>query len=159
MKQSPDEERLEEMLHSGKLVAGGFMGTDSRHPLEVIEHDTAALEKRGVSQKKLARRMRELTERAKPRLGNWVEAEPGKLRVKSEDYKGGLICPWPHPGVYEKCITTAERLDTRRTLTWTDLNIHMIEEHGFFEGKGSFFRIEPADAVQVLFEGLTGPQK
>lgn len=154
MRQSPDEKRLEETLHSGKMVAGGFMGNDPRRPFEVIEHDTADLEHLGITTKQLAGRMRELTEQAKPRLGNWVEAEAGKLRIKSEDYKGGLVCPWPHPGVFEKRITTAERLDTGQELTWTDLNIHMIEAHGFFEGKGAFFRIEPADAVKILFEGL-----
>jgi hypothetical protein len=159
MKESPKEKNLDDMLHSTALVAGGFMGIDPRHPYEVIEHDTAVLEKLGFCLKRLANRMRELTEQAKPRLGNWVEAVPGKLRVKSDDCKGGLICPWPHPGVFEKSITTAERLDTGRTLVWTDLNIHMIAEHGFFEGKGAFFRVEPDDAVQILFEGLTVPQK
>lgn len=159
MKQSPEEKRLEETLHSTKLVAGGFMGNDPRHPHEVIEHDTAELEKRGMTPAQLAFRMRELTEQAKPRLGNWVEAEAGKLRVKTEDYKGGLICPWPHPGIFEKRVTTAERTDTGQQLAWTDLNIHMIESHGFFEGKGAFFRIEPNQAVQILFEGLTSGEK
>jgi hypothetical protein len=28
----------------------------------------------------------------------------------------------------------------------------MIAEHGFFEGKGAFFRIEPAEIVSILFE-------
>ena len=102
MKQSPEEKRLGEMLHSGKLVAGGFMGNDTRHPLEVIEHDTAVLEHLGFTCQQIAYRMNELTAQAKPRLGTWVEAEAGKLRVKSDDFKGGLICPWPHPGVFEK---------------------------------------------------------
>jgi len=155
MKKSPQEKKLDEMLHSTRLVAGGFMGTDTRQPQEVIQHDTAELEKSGCTPRQLAGRMRELTELSKPRLGNWTEAEAGKLRVKSEDFKGGLVCPWPHPGIYEKRVTTAERLDTAQTLVWTDLNIHMIEAHGFFEGKGAFFRVEPAQAVQILFEGLT----
>jgi hypothetical protein len=159
MKQSPEEKKLEESLHSTKLVAGGFMGNDPRHPYEVIEEDVAALEKLGFTPQQLAFRMRELTEQAEPRLGNWVQAEENKLRVKTEDYKGGLICPWPHPGVYEKRITTAERTDLAGQLIWTDLNIHMIEAHGFFEGKGAFFRVEPAHAVQILFEGLTSAAK
>ncbi|MBL7215690.1 MAG: hypothetical protein ISS71_08440 [Phycisphaerae bacterium] len=159
MKQSPQEKNLEAMLRSTKLVVGGFMGTDARHPFEVVEQDTAELERLGLRREQVARRMQELTERAKPRLGNWVEAQAGKLRVKSEDFKGVLTCPWPHPGVFEKRITTAERLDTGQKLSWTDLNIHMIESHGFFEGRGAFFRIEPGEAVQILFEGLTLSQK
>lgn len=159
MKQSPQEKKLEAMLRSTKLVAGGFMGTDTRHPAEVIQQDTAALEKFGLTPAQVAQRMRELTELAKPRLGNWVETEAAKLRVKSEDFKGLLVCPWPHPGTFHKRITTAERLDTGQKLSWTDLNIHMVESHEFFEGRGAFFRIEPAQAVQVLFEGLTSTVK
>ncbi len=155
MKQSPRDKKLEEMLRSTRLVAGGFMGTDPRHPVEVIEHDLAVLEDLGVTTGQLAQYMRELTELAKPRLGTWIDDTFGKLRVKSEDFKGVLVCPWPHPGFYEKRITTAEHLRTGKQISWTDLNIHMIEEHGFFEGKGAFFRIEPKEIVDILFEDLT----
>lgn len=158
MKQSPRDKKLEEVLRSTKLVAGGFMGTDPRHPIEVIERDIVALEHLGVTTAQVAARMRELTELAKPRLGNWIESAFGQLRVKSEDYKGVMVCPWPHAGRFEKRITTVERLDTGQKLSWSDLNIHMIEQHGFFEGRGAFFRIEPAEIVQILFEGLTERQ-
>jgi len=100
--------------------------------------------------------MKELTEIATPRLGNWIEGALGKLRVKSEDFKGALVCPWPHPGTFDKRITTVEHLETGQQVTWTDLNIHMIAEHGFFEGKGAFFRIEPAEIVSILFEDEVG---
>ena len=155
MKQSPQEKKLEEMLRSTKLVAGGFMGTDSRHPVEVIQQDSAELERFGLTPAQVAQRMRELTELAKPRLGNWIEVDPCKLRVKSEDFKGLLVCPWPHPGTFHKRVTTVESLDTGQRLVWTDLNIHMIETHGFFEGRGAFFRVEPDEAAQILFGDLT----
>ena len=155
MKQSPRDKKLEEMLRSTRLVAGGFMGADPRHPIEIIEQDTAALENLGVTTGQLAQRMRELTELAKPRLGTWIDDAFGKIRIKSEDFKGTLVCPWPHPGFYEKRITTVEHLQTHQQIIWTDLNIHMIEEHGFFEGKGAFFRIEPKEIVSILFEDLT----
>jgi hypothetical protein len=155
MKQSPRDKKLEEVLRSTRLVAGGFMGTDPRHPIEIIEQDTAALENLGVTTGQLAQRMRELTELAKPRLGTWIDDAFGKIRIKSEDFKGTLVCPWPHPGFYDKRITTLEHLQTHQQISWTDLNIHMIEEHGFFEGKGAFFRIEPKEIVDILFEDLT----
>jgi len=155
MKQSPRDKKLDEVLRSTRLVAGGFMGTDPRHPIEIIEQDAAALENLGVTTGQLAQRMRELTELAKPRLGTWIDDAFGKIRMKSEDFKGTLVCPWPHPGFYEKRITTVEHLQTHQQIIWTDLNIHMIEEHGFFEGKGAFFRIEPKEIVSILFEDLT----
>lgn len=152
MKQSPRDKKLEEMLRSTQLVAGGFMGADPRHPAEVIEQDSATMEKLGLTTLQLANRMKELTSLARPHLGTWTNDPSGKFRIKSEDFKGTLVCPWPHPGFYEKRITTVEHLETRQHICWTDLNIHMIEEHGFFEGKGAFFRIEPAEIVSLLFE-------
>lgn len=155
MKQSPRDKKLEEMLRSTRLVAGGFMGADPRHPIDVIEQDIVELEDLGTTTIQLANRMRELTDMAKPRLGTWITDPTGKFRVKSEDFKGTLVCPWPHPGFYEKRITTVEHLQTGKQASWTDLNIHMIEEHGFFEGKGAFFRIEPREIVNLLFQDLT----
>ena len=152
MKQSPRDKKLEEVLRSTHLVAGGFMGSDSRHPIEVIEQDMTELENAAMTTTRLAERMAELTELAKPQLGNWIDCADVKLRVKSEDFKGALVCPWPHSGTFDKRITTVEHLETGQQLTWTDLNIHMIAEHGFFEGKGAFFRIEPAEIVSILFE-------
>ena len=152
MKQSPRDKKLEEVLRSTKLVAGGFMGTDDRHPIEIIEEDIGELERLGVTPVQVAERMRELTELAKPRLGSWIDHATLKLRIKSEDFKGSLICPWPHPGQFEKRITTVEEFETGRHISWTDLNIHMIAEHSFFEGKGAFYRIEPAEIVGILFE-------
>ena len=151
MKRSPYDENLERMLRSSKLVAGGFMGSDSRTALEVIEADTAELEQLGVSTQQVAARMRELTLQARPALGNWIEIED-KYRLKSEDYKGSLICPWPHVGRYEKRLTSCRRLDTEEEIVWTDLNIHLIDAHGFFEGKGSSFRLEPRPLVRILFK-------
>ncbi|MHC4289299.1 MAG: hypothetical protein ACYSOF_05835 [Planctomycetota bacterium] len=152
MKQSPREKKLEEVLRSTKLVAGGFMGTDARHPIEIIEDDLSELERFGVTAEQIADRMTELTELAKPRLGNWIDSATKHLRVKSEDCKGSLVCPWPHPGTFDKRITTVEHLETGGQVSWTDLNIHMIAEHSFFEGKGAFFRIEPAEIISILFE-------
>ena len=152
MKQSPRDKKLEEVLRSGKLVAGGFMGTDPRHPIEIIEQDVVAMEHLGITIHQLVERMQELTDLAKPRLGSWITDDSGTLRVKSEDFKGALVCPWPHPGRFDKRITTVEHIKTGRQVLWTDLNIHMIADHGFFEGKGAFFRIDPAEIVEILFE-------
>jgi hypothetical protein len=150
MNQSPQDENLEQVLRSGKLTAGGFLGVDLRGIDEVIAEDRAMLEKQGYSAAQVAGRMQELRDTARPALGNWVKISD-ILQVKSEDYKGWIGCPWPHTGRFEKRVTTARRSDTGQSISWSDLNIHLIEEHCFFEGKGAFFRIEPQDLIRVLF--------
>jgi hypothetical protein len=46
---------------------------------------------------------------------------------------------------------TAKNLRTGKTIRWSLLGIHMIEEHGFFEGRGATFRLDPKELVNVVF--------
>jgi hypothetical protein len=150
MKESPETKKLEQMLQSSKLVAGGFMGNDKRGVYEIIEADDRQLEKLGITKDQLAKKMKQITELTKPQLGNWIEIDEN-LQAKSDDFKGLLVCPWPHAGRIQKRITTVKNTVNGQTIKWSDLNIHLIEEHGFFEGKGSEFRIEPEILVSVIF--------
>lgn len=150
MKQSPNMRDLEFMLRSSRIVAGGFLGTDSRPLEEIVEADLVSLAHLGYTVAQVADRMQELTALAIPQLGNPV-AVGDNLTVISQDYMGRIICPWPHPMRLAKRLTTARRADTDQSVRWTDLNIHMIAEHGFFEGKGSPYRIEPRKLVHLIF--------
>jgi hypothetical protein len=150
MKESPDRQRLEEVLRSSKLVAGGFLGTDNRTVAEIIEDDTARLSQLGYTTEKIANRMREITRAAIEGLGTWVNIDE-KRRAKIDEAKGSLPCPWPHPPKFAKRVTTLERKDTGQSVSYSDLNVHMIAEHAFFEGKGSRFRLDPEKLTQILF--------
>jgi len=95
MKQPPDMQKLEAMLRSGKLAAHGFMGNDPRSLNEIIDADAAELARLGVTALELARRMQNITDAARPYLGNYMTF--GSLEVSVVDYPGKLVCPWPHP--------------------------------------------------------------
>jgi hypothetical protein len=151
MKKTPQMQKLEELLRSGKLVAGGFMANDDRSLEEVIAADTKVIQKAGLTNKQVAEKMQEITALAAPRLGQWVKIDEN-LSASVEDFRGGIVCPWPHAGTFTKRITWVKTKDTERLFFWTDLNTHLIEEHNFYEGKGSSFRIEPADIIEILFE-------
>ncbi len=150
MRPSPEDKNPERVPQTGALNAGGFMGADLRSVDAVIAEDAATLKGLGYRVAQVAARIQELRDLARPALGNWVKVGDA-LQVKSEDYKGWIGCPWPHAGRFEKRITTAERLDTGQSVSWSDLNIHLIKEHSFFEGKVSFFRIEPQEIIRVIF--------
>lgn len=150
MKESPQSKELDRMLRSSKLAAGGFMGNDSRSLAEIIDADTSDLSKLGYTSEQIASRMKSITRTAITGLENWVRIDDNRRAIVAEA-RGFSICPWPHSGRYIKRVTTVERLDSGATVRWSDLNIHLIAEHGFFEGKGSAFRIEPAELVAVIF--------
>jgi hypothetical protein len=150
MKKSPKESKLEEMLRSSKLVADGFMGSDNRSVSEIIEADAADLLRLGITAKQIAARMQEITNIAKTALGDWIAVD-NTLNAKAEEAKGIIICPWGHIGKFEKRVTTVRLLESGQTVRWSDLNIHLIAEHGFFEGKGSAYRLDPEKLVKIIF--------
>lgn len=151
MKRSPDAKRLEKVLRCSRLVAGGFMGKDSRILEEIIEADGAELTRLGTTPEAIGVRMREMTERGREGLGTAVRFDP-KREVVVDENRGQTVCPWPHAGGYPKTVTTLRRLDTGETAMWSELSRHLIEAHGFFQGRGSPFRLEPRELVSILFD-------
>ncbi len=150
MKESPRIRNLEQILRSSKLSAGGFMGDDSRSFIEVIDADASQVSKLGYTTEQIAARMQTITDIAKTGLGNWISVDDER-QAMVEEAKGSLICPWPHPGRYVKRVTTVKRCDSDETIRWSDLNIHLISKHSFFEGRGAVYRIEPEKLINVIF--------
>ena len=152
MKPSPQSQRLEDILRGSAIVAGGFLGTDPRSVDEIIESDRAELFGLGVTPARIAARLREITALAVAGQGNTVSVGPG-LEAMAWETRGRLPCPWPHPGRYGKTVVRLTETAGNRALMWSELNLHLIEAHGFFEGRGTKFRIEPREIVELLFAG------
>lgn len=149
MKQPGDIQKIEEDLRDSKIVAGGFMGDETRSLSEIIDADNAELAGLNITAKQLAEKMQKITDQAKTALGEWVMI--GKnINAKTDEAKGILTCPWPHTGKFDKRVTTVKKTDTGQTIFWSDLNIHLIAEHAFFEGKGSPFRLEPTKLAEFF---------
>lgn len=148
-KLTPHEREVREAMQPGRLTRDGMLGTDQRAAVEIIATDAAALERLGVSREALARRMREVSEFARSRLGDPALFE-GRLVVQAVEDRGSMPCPFQHPGRYGKCIVTVRDTATGERLMWSSLGEHMIESHGFFQGAGSAFRVEPEAAVRLL---------
>ena len=150
MKKSPQLERLETILRSSRLSARGFMGKDSRSLVEIIDADARELTRFDKTPEEVAKRMKQISEEARKGLGDWVMISE-KLRAWSDDTRGVIACPWPHAFRASKTVTTVERIDTGKTLRWSELIVHLVGEHGFFQGCGSPFRMEPSELVAFIF--------
>ncbi len=151
MKQSPEMQKLEEVLRSHAFSAEGFMGTDSRALREIIDADLAELNAIEHTSRELADKMRQITTTAKEALGNWAKVGDN-LEARTSEAKGRIPCPWPHAGNFAKRVTVLRNTSTDEEVRWSDLNIHLIEEHNFFEGHGSPFRIEPRLLCDMLMK-------
>ena len=60
MKQSPQDKKLNEILRSSKLVAGGFMGIERRNFCAIIDADATELAGLGLTQEQVVLRLGKL---------------------------------------------------------------------------------------------------
>jgi len=149
-KQNPTFDRVEETMHKiGTL--GTFMGWDSRKLIEIITDDQDKVCSLGLTHEEIARRLEEITKTAKKEFGDTVKIED-RYEAKAEEARGLVPCPWQHPnGLFRKSHIEIKDLKSGKKLIWTDLSIHMIRTHGFYQGKGSPYRLEPRIIKDVLF--------
>ncbi len=148
MKENPGEQNKKRDMEPGRLVLDGFLGADKRQLQEIIEEDRARLDVMGVSAAALAKAMRTLTREGMRALGQTVRVEG--FDVSSEEFRGWLGCPFKDAHRAAKRITTVTDPASGQTMAWSDLHIHLIEDHGFFQGAGSAHRLEPEDLVKFL---------
>lgn len=152
MKRTPDEESVLERMAPGVLSRDGFLGRDRRALDEILAADQAEVDRLGLTHSEIAARLREILKTARAELGRPVEVGDG-LRATYREAKGGIPSPWPGEGLFPKGEVELSETASGRTLRYTPLSVHLIETHGFYEGRGSRYRLEPADVARML--GLT----
>lgn len=148
MKETPEDKALEDRLGASKFSGEGFLGTDHRPVDEIVAADLHALAQLGVSKEALLAALRDAYEKARAALGGEVEIRPGVTAVAHESM-GRIPSPFRGDGVFEKgdVVLTAA---AGEQLVLTALGLAMIEKHGFFQGRGSRYRVEPARAAALL---------
>ncbi len=147
MKQGPSFKRIEENMRSGPLAAHQFLGTDARTLADIILHDQLLLEPLELTNESIAHRMQYFSDQA-AKMGPSVVDH--KFRVEREEHKGSILCPFADNHQSSKSITRVVNMDLGKAVAWSDLNIHLIAHHGFFEGYGAPFRVEPSEYAEVL---------
>lgn len=145
-----DIKKLEEILRSPVIVSQGFLGHDRRSLFEIVDTDLAQIKHLGYTTEQIADRMEELSIIARKGLGTSVTA--GKnLVVSSQEHRGMIICPWPHDHTERKCVTSVTHVPSGTSVQWSDLCIHLIRSHAFFQGYGSPFRLDPEKLIPIIF--------
>jgi hypothetical protein len=149
MKLSPELARVQDQMQPGCITRDGFLGEDTRPLNEILEADEQAVRRLGLTHERIADRLDELAARAREGLGTTVTVE-GRFDVRAEDVRGKLPCPWTHRGLYPKTNFYLTNTSTGEQLTWTALLVHLVRAHGFYEGRGSAFRLGPREVARVL---------
>jgi hypothetical protein len=132
----------------------GFLG-EKEKLLEVLAEDNRyVVEERGLTHQEIARHLhvlgaiglRQLTEKQ-------PEAEfryhGRRFKVKLAISRGFQLSPF-RDDTRSGTNATLWNLDTGKKLEYALLVPHMIERYGFYEGKGTPYRVEPRQVVEVL---------
>jgi hypothetical protein len=149
----------------------GFLGNDEKL-LDIMAADNVyVVDELGLTHQELARHMRVAESVAgKNMFKNASEEKLGAnerpfyttvFRYHGREYKAGMIC---YKGIQESpfrddtgaaCDVIVINLDNGKQIEFSQLVPHMIERYGFYEGKGTPYRVEPA-AILEVFDFLNG---
>jgi hypothetical protein len=149
MKQTVQMERIQRNMAPGVMTREGFLGTDKRKLIDILISDDAEVKRLDLDHRRIASVMRSFRNAGMKGLGEFITVPP-RFEVRVESVRGKLACPFGHPGLIPKTNITVRNLERKQEITFTDLHIHLIEAHGFYEGEGSLFRLKPRDLVEIL---------
>lgn len=149
MKRSPELQKVVERMAPGVLCREGFLGDDPRPLEEILDADRSTVVGLGLTHEQLARRLQQMLAQAVGEMGRPV-AVGGKLTATFHEAMGRIPCPWGRHGTFTKGEVELTDQSTGRTVRFTALSIHLVARHGFYEGRGSRYRLEPDVLARML---------
>ncbi len=150
MNETLKEVKIRSRMMPGALTITGFLGNDERPLAEIIATDEQELKRLHRSVKEITDRMKYYSNASFDAYNNTVVIDD-TYEVHTDTSKGTLTCPYGHGGLYRKYVTTLTNRKNNLTVRWNAMDIHLIEAHHFFEGKGSPYRLEPEILVKAIF--------
>src|SRR5690554_6665430 len=125
-------------MKQGKLSHTGFLGNDTRPLMDILKTDDTTVHQLGLSHKDIAVKMNELLILALKTPGEQVKIDY-ELTIQAEEFRGNIPCPFGHQGLYPKNHIVAYHKRLNKYFYWSSLSIHLIKEHGFYQGIGSLY--------------------
>ena len=149
MKQTPEYNAIQQQMQPGIITLEGFLGTDSRNLIDIIAHDEVSVHQLNITHQDIASRMQYFRDAGLDGLGEFLKID-GHYEVRVDSVRGKLPSPFGGPGMYEKVNTTVRNMNINKEVVYTDLHIHFVKDHGFYEGIGSPYRLEPSVLAEIL---------
>ena len=148
-RRSPKDELIYQQLNPSHSSGRGFLGNDAREPEDIIADDQRTLDHLGINRERLVQALRSTYQAALRAEGEFADIAPG-VHAEFLACRGAIPCPFPGEGMFPKHQVRVCREKDGRSFTITPLSIYLIEKHGFFQGVGSPFRIDPGTAAEML---------
>jgi len=148
MKMSPELKQAQENMAPGVITAEGFLGTDRRPLVDIIEADEEKMRLFEIGFEEAHEKMAYLLKEGRRGLGDPITVDDTWI-VRTDEARGFLPCPF-EDGVFRKVTATVTRRETDSEITFSELSLHLLEKHHFLQGTGSSFRIEPELLKETL---------
>ncbi len=149
MKHLPDEQRVLQRMAPGALSKEGFLGEDHRELAELLTDDDHLVQSLGLSHEAIADALQDALDRAEGDLGRPVDLGNGRTATYRESM-GRIPCPFGGCGVFRKGEVELTDPTSGLAVRFTPLSIHMIRRHGFYQGRGTRYRLEPETLSRLL---------
>lgn len=154
--QSPFLDAAQKRMEESGDKLHSFLGDDQRQLFQILAADGAELNALGLDHEEMGGLLAELVEEGKKGLGTPVLVRD-RFLVVVETARGKMGCPFGHPGLFRKTHAVIVNQKTGESMALSDLSVHLIAAHGFFQGEGSPYRLSPEKAASVL--ELPGPTR
>ena len=149
MKRTPQDERIVANMQPGMLCGEGFLGTDGIDLSEIISADDAQVREMGLAHEQIASALSRACRAAMATYGTPTSVGE-HLQAVARPAMGVIPCPWGHGETFPKGEIELTDTRTGQAIVFTPLSVHLIESHGFYQGRGTRYRIEPVDAAKLL---------
>jgi len=138
---------VEQRMQPGEITLEGFLGSEARALAAIIETDERTLSALALTHASIAEKLDYLTAAGKD-IHEQERIVEGRYRLRVREDRGFLPCPFGD-GLFRKGEVAMICIATGRTFYWSPLSLHMIRCHGFYGGRGSKYRLEPAEIAEV----------
>lgn len=137
----------------GVLCREGFLGTDPRPLSEILDTDRSTVAGLEVPRERFGEKLEEVLKAAMASFGAPVSIE-GALTAVYREAMGRIPCPWGLCGVFPKGEVELKDSRTGEILLFSPLSVHLVAKHGFFQGRGSRYRMEPEVLRRIFHLGV-----
>jgi len=154
MKMTDEMHKAQANMQAGVITVEGFLGFDPRNLAEIIQHDEEEVRRLGIEWEALEAKLRELLKKGSDGLGEPITVDKTWL-VRVDETRGTLPSPWTGDGIFHKVNAEVRRLNKEgkpegKLLVYNELSLHLLAKYHFLQGRGSHFRLEPAELKAVL---------
>ncbi|MBN2544505.1 MAG: hypothetical protein JXB50_01830 [Spirochaetes bacterium] len=148
MKISPLFKKAYDNMRPGRITMEGFLGDDERTLTDIISEDEKEVKFLKMDFEIISSKLKYFLNEGLKGLGEPLTVDK-KWLVRVDEARGRLPCPFEDKIVNKKTVYV-KNVEKNLDFFYSDLSIHLIEAHHFFEGKGSTFRLEPSLIKQIL---------